>query len=126
MNHILAPSRSATAGNIAAAKLILRYAVGEPLPPADPDRLDLDEWKLLDQSPTRTEAVRAMIDGVPVASAIRFVQDAIQTLAAATSAGELIPTSTSEGDEDDDESGPVLLDTARRLDKERHRRIEKK
>ena len=66
----------ATAGNIAAAKLIFRYAVGDPLPAADPDRLDLDEFKLIDENPTRIETARAL-DGLSAAAAIRLVQAAL-------------------------------------------------
>jgi hypothetical protein len=35
----------ALAGDVQAAKLVLAYAVGKPAATADPDRLDVEEWK---------------------------------------------------------------------------------
>ena len=107
----------AIAGNINAAKLILSYAIGQPVPATDPDRLDLDEWKLLDQSPTRTEAMRALMDSIPTTSAVRITLDATNK-AAAKDDEELITTIV----------GGVngLEEFGNRLDQERSRRVEKK
>src|SRR5262245_18224965 len=55
----------AHAGDMAAAKLVLNYTVGRPAETVDPDRLDVDEWKLLDDSPTVHEIRRAVIDNIP-------------------------------------------------------------
>jgi hypothetical protein len=41
----------ARAGDVAAAKVLLLYVVGKPAPVADPDRLDVDEFRLLRESP---------------------------------------------------------------------------
>jgi len=41
----------ALAGDVAAAKVLLAHVVGKPLPAVDPDRLDLDELRLLLESP---------------------------------------------------------------------------
>ncbi len=49
-------------GDAAAAKLLLLYAIGKPAKAVDPDRLDLEEWRLLQDFPTRAEAVRAVLD----------------------------------------------------------------
>lgn len=68
----------ATAGNIAAAKLILSYTIGLPTPTVDPDRLDIDEFHLLDESPTKTEILRASLDGVSPAAAVRIAQEGKQ------------------------------------------------
>jgi hypothetical protein len=35
----------ALGGDVQAAKLVLAYAIGKPAPPADPDRLDVQEWQ---------------------------------------------------------------------------------
>jgi hypothetical protein len=43
------------AGDMVAAKLLLNYVVGKPVDSVDPDRLDLEEWKLIQQSPTQGE-----------------------------------------------------------------------
>jgi len=64
----------ATAGNIAAARLILSYTVGQPAPAVDPDRLDIGEFQLLDESPTKTEILRASLDGVSPIAAVRILQ----------------------------------------------------
>jgi hypothetical protein len=42
----------AVSGDLEAAKLILFYALGKPRECPDADRLDLDEWRLLRESPT--------------------------------------------------------------------------
>src|SRR5262249_39572456 len=36
-------------GNLAAIKLLFQYVLGKPLPPTDPDRLDVDEWQKLQE-----------------------------------------------------------------------------
>ncbi|HMF10648.1 MAG TPA: hypothetical protein VKE94_00025 [Gemmataceae bacterium] len=36
-------------GNLAAIKLLYQYALGKPLAPTDPDRLDVDEWQKLQE-----------------------------------------------------------------------------
>ena len=40
----------AEAGDIAAAKLLFQYALGKPGPTVEPDRLDLEEFKLKQES----------------------------------------------------------------------------
>src|SRR4051812_31928359 len=39
--------KRANGGDVAAARLLLSYALGKPGPAVDPDRLDFDEWQLL-------------------------------------------------------------------------------
>lgn len=43
-------------GNLAAARLLLVYLIGRPGEAVDPDRLDLEEWRLCQESPTIPEA----------------------------------------------------------------------
>jgi hypothetical protein len=54
----------AIAGDLAVAKLLLAYAVGKPGGAVDADRLDLDEWKLLDAAPTMAQYLRLSLDGI--------------------------------------------------------------
>jgi hypothetical protein len=55
---------AAVGGDWTAAKLLLAYAVGKPREAVDADRLDLDEWKLLDAAPTLAQYLRLSMDGV--------------------------------------------------------------
>jgi hypothetical protein len=55
---------TAMGGDWTAAKLLLAYAVGKPREAPDADRLDLDEWKLLDAAPTLAQYLRLSMDGV--------------------------------------------------------------
>jgi hypothetical protein len=64
---------AAMAGNCIAAKLLLAYAIGKPADGPDPDRLDLDEWKLLDASPTKPQVLRAKVDSCAPAEAAAFI-----------------------------------------------------
>ena len=60
----------AEAGDVAAIRIALQYGVGMPLPAADPDRVDVEEWKLAEESMVTREAVEAVaIETVPVAFA---------------------------------------------------------
>lgn len=65
----------AEGGDLEAIKLLFAYLLGKPGPAPDPDRLDLDEWRLLDASPTVAEATRAVLDTVaPAAANERLVE----------------------------------------------------
>jgi len=48
-------------GDVAAARLVLAYAVGKPTPAVDPDSLDLQEWQHWQQMPVATEDVRGLL-----------------------------------------------------------------
>ena len=41
----------ALAGDMDAARLVLAYGIGRPLPPVDPDAADVDEWRLREAWP---------------------------------------------------------------------------
>jgi hypothetical protein len=71
----------ALAGDVAASKVLLSYVVGKPTEVVDPDRIEIEAWKLLLAWPTLSEAVAAMI-AVPPGPAI----ESVQTTAPATSA----------------------------------------
>jgi hypothetical protein len=62
----------AEGGDIEAIKLVFAYQLGRPRIAPDSDRLDLEEWKLLDGSPTLAETMRAR-DGVDPAVACAAV-----------------------------------------------------
>ena len=48
---------AAKAGDTAAARLVLSYAVGPPLPAADPDRLDANELEALRSRPNLLDRI---------------------------------------------------------------------
>jgi hypothetical protein len=56
---------AALEGDWTAAKLLLAYAIGKAPEAVDPDRLDLDEWRILDAAPTLAQVFRAFMDGCP-------------------------------------------------------------
>jgi hypothetical protein len=49
----------AMGGDTAAAKLLLAYTLGSPSRPVDPDRLDLEEWKLRQEWPQLGDVIEA-------------------------------------------------------------------
>jgi hypothetical protein len=52
---------AAMAGNWAAAKLLLAYVIGRPPEAVDADRLDLEEWNILDAAPTPFQICCALL-----------------------------------------------------------------
>jgi hypothetical protein len=66
-----------SAPDLEAAKLWLTYCVGRPVEVINPDRLDLDEFRLLDESPTSANVVRVMVDTVPALLASEFIGDMV-------------------------------------------------
>ena len=64
----------ARGGDVAAAQLALSYLLGKPGPAPDPDRLDLDEFRLLAESPTLAEVLRAYCDGIDPAAASTLIR----------------------------------------------------
>jgi hypothetical protein len=63
---------AALGGDWTAAKLLLAYALGKPPQAVDADRLDLDEWRLLDAGPTLAQVLRAFIEGIDPEWATEF------------------------------------------------------
>ena len=61
--------RLALAGDVPAAKVLLGYVVGKPDTPVDPDRVELEAWKLLLSWPTVAEALAAAVAVRPSAAA---------------------------------------------------------
>src|SRR5262249_36621873 len=62
----------ALSGDLPAAKLYLSYTPGEPTPAPDPDRLDLEEWKLAAAAPSRLEVFKQAFDGFDPGVAAHF------------------------------------------------------
>jgi len=59
----------AVGGDVAAAKVLLSYVVGKPTAPVDPDRVELEAWKLLLSWPTVAEVLAATWAVRPAAAA---------------------------------------------------------
>jgi hypothetical protein len=60
----------AEGGDVAAAKLVLLYVLGRPAAAADPDRLDLDAWQMLDEAPSRAQVYERLLDAMPPGEAL--------------------------------------------------------
>jgi len=56
-------------GDVAAAKVLPSYVVGKPTAPVDPDRVELEAWKLLLSWPTVAEVLAATWAVRPAAAA---------------------------------------------------------
>jgi hypothetical protein len=72
----------AASGDVQAAALFLSYAVGKPATTVNPDRLDLDEFALLDAAPTRARMLAAMLTAIDPLAAAKFIRVVIQARSA--------------------------------------------
>jgi hypothetical protein len=52
----------ALAGDVAAARTLLAYAVGKPTAAVNPDEVDLDEFRLVRERPSKPEILLALVD----------------------------------------------------------------
>ena len=52
-------------GNLAAIKLLFQYVLGKPLPPTDPDRLDVDEWQKLQEKARPPQEMDKVMHALP-------------------------------------------------------------
>jgi hypothetical protein len=72
-------------GNLGAIKLVFSYVIGKPTPAPDPDRLSVDEWRLMCEGVPTTEEASAVNTGLPLEVGLKMarlnrnVQDAQQT-----------------------------------------------
>jgi hypothetical protein len=64
----------AVAGDVQAAQVFLSYAIGKPRNAVDPDRLDLEDFAILDSAPTAARALAVMLTAVDPAGAAEFVR----------------------------------------------------
>jgi hypothetical protein len=69
--------RRALAGDVEAAKVVLAYAIGRPLPAVDPDRAALHEFFLLVDGPSKAQVMRALLQDAPVEEATRLLQQVL-------------------------------------------------
>jgi hypothetical protein len=68
-------------GSIPAARLLLAYTVGKPAAPADPDRVEIDEWQLLKQTVAPQNDVAQTFQSVPVELASKLANATLPVLA---------------------------------------------
>ena len=54
-------------GDVAAARLLLSYTIGQPTPAVDPDTLDLAEWDIHRRTPINVDEMRQFMSGIPTA-----------------------------------------------------------
>ena len=59
----------AKAGNLTATRLLFQYVLGKPAEAVDPDRLDVEEWKLSQEAKVNPVAVKETVDHMPVETA---------------------------------------------------------
>jgi hypothetical protein len=70
----------AKGGDIAAARILLAYAVGQPTPAVDLDTLDAQEWQVFRQVPVPVAEVRNIMAGVPLDFACKIVRTLVPFL----------------------------------------------
>jgi hypothetical protein len=102
--------QQARAGDVAAARVLLAYAVGRPADVVDPDNLDVKEWQLYRQTPVRPEEVLAIVQGLKVMpvdvacllvrTALPFLSEAAGRLTFETLTGKNEPTAEAQPDGD--------------------------
>ncbi len=63
------------AGDAAAAKLLLAYGIGLPTEAVNPDRVELEEFRLLKECPTPARVRQLLLDGLPPATVVDLVQE---------------------------------------------------
>jgi len=93
----------AMAGDLAAARLVLQYAVGKPKVVAEPDRVDAEEWELVQESWVPAKACTELLAGVPVGAANVMV-DAVAEVRTEQLAESLRDPSVRVFVDDDDEA----------------------
>jgi len=96
----------ALTGDLAAAKLVLQYAVGKPKPVAEPDRVEADAWELNEQSWVPAKTCNELMTGIPTGLA-NVMLDATaaartETLGAALTDPQAAAALFATNDEDDD------------------------
>jgi hypothetical protein len=66
---------AALAGDWVAAKLYLSFVIGKPVAVVDPDRLDVDEWQLLNANPNRAEVLLSILDLIRADGAVQVLAE---------------------------------------------------
>jgi hypothetical protein len=65
----------AKTGDAAAAKLLLAYVIGRPTEAVNPDRVDLEEFRMLEECPTPAKVIRLLLDSLPPATVVDLVRE---------------------------------------------------
>ena len=90
-------------GSVASAELLLRYAVGRPATADDPDRVDLESWKLIQSWPWLSEFLVTVGRAVHPATASEFARHLV------TATGESVVQKLSAAEDDEDETGETPI-----------------
>jgi hypothetical protein len=73
-------AEKAKAGDLGAIRLVLSYTVGKPAASVDPDRLDVDEFELLQQQTRDLEEAIRPLNGIPAGVACDLMSVAVPAL----------------------------------------------
>src|SRR5262249_3614461 len=55
----------AESGNLQAMKLLFQYVIGKPAAAVDPDRLDVDEWRAMQEQSRPVQEMAQVMNGLP-------------------------------------------------------------
>jgi hypothetical protein len=72
----------ARSGDLAAIKLFLEYTVGKPTKEVDPDKVDLHEWQLHQQTPRLGQVGELMSQGIETERANQVARDVVPIVGA--------------------------------------------
>ena len=104
--------RLAKGGDIGAAKLVLQYVVGKPLPAKDPDQIEIEEWQIhknsvvMEPDMNSVSAAVAAPLGNKLANLAKWVNEEKTTQAMLDQLDpNNKPAPTEEEDDDDDDEG---------------------
>jgi hypothetical protein len=67
-------------GDLAAAKLVMSYAVGKPAEAVNPDTLDVQEWQLFRQETGNADQLGEVVEGTPVALLCEMARSSVPIL----------------------------------------------
>jgi len=83
----------ARAGDVAAARLLLAYVLGQPAAAVDPDTLDVAEWQIYRKMPVPVAEMDGVTEGVPLELACTMIRSLVPylTAVAAEKTVHLIP-----------------------------------
>ncbi len=77
----------ALVGHLPSTKLLFRYVLGKPTRPPDPDTLDVDEFRRLQESPVTGRAMNDALGAVPHGRAVALISAGRQDVSAVLAAG---------------------------------------
>jgi hypothetical protein len=75
----------ARAGDLAAIRLLFSYTIGKPAAAVDPDRVEVEEWKLMQETSVAPQVMSGVLQSLPADWVVRMLQIAwpcvVQTIA---------------------------------------------